>query len=106
MPGFPEMSHPMVTDILEKLIPHKKEFYRNTLTAQCKENEFIEIMEKMPKAIEVSSLPKLCKNRDKLSWQVTISLVSENKNLAKTSFNMFVELLNRKNIAYSLQDEA
>ncbi len=25
MPGFPEMSHPMVTKILEKIIPYKKE---------------------------------------------------------------------------------
>jgi molybdopterin-biosynthesis enzyme MoeA-like protein len=106
MPGFPEMSHPMVTEILNQLIPHKKESYRYTLTAQCKENEFIELMLSMPKEVEVSSLPKLCKNRDKPSWQVTISLVSENENLAKTSFNMFVELLNRKNIAYTLQDEA
>jgi len=106
MPGFPEMSHPMVTDILEKLIPHKKEYYRNTLTAQCKENEFIEIMEKMPKEVEVSSLPKLYKEKEKSSWEVTISVASENKDLARQSFNMYIELLNRKNIPYNLQDEA
>jgi len=59
MPGFPEMSHPMVDKILEKLIPNKQEYYRHTLTALCKENELIEVMEKMPKEVEFSSLPKL-----------------------------------------------
>jgi molybdopterin-biosynthesis enzyme MoeA-like protein len=39
MPGFPEMSHPMVEEILEILIPNKKKYYRHTLTALCKENE-------------------------------------------------------------------
>jgi len=102
MPGFPEMSHPMVTEILEKLIPHKKEYYRHTLTAHCKENEFIEIMEKMPKEVEFSSLPKLYSD----GWRVSISVASEDKDLAQQSFDRYIELLNKKSIVYALQDEA
>ena len=102
MPGFPEMSHPMVTEILKKLIPHKKEYYRHTLTAHCKENEFIEIMEKMPKEVEFSSLPKLYSD----GWRVSISVASEDEELAQQSFDMYVDLLERKNIVYALQDEA
>jgi len=102
MPGFPEMSHPMVNEILEKLIPHKKEYYRHTLTAHCKENEFIEIMEKMLKEVEFSSLPKLYSD----GWRVSISVASEDEALAQESFNMYVDLLERKNIVYALQDEA
>ena len=49
MPGFPEMSHPMVEEILRELIPTKKEQYRHTFTALCKENEFIEVMKKNAK---------------------------------------------------------
>lgn len=102
MPGFPEMSHPMVTEILETLIPHKKQVFRHTLTAHCKENEFIDIMEQMPKEVEFSSLPKLYSD----GWRVSISVASEDKDLAQQSFNKYVALLEEKHIVYALQDEA
>ncbi len=102
MPGFPQMSHPMVEKILEKLIPHTKPHYRYTLTAHCKENEFIELMEQMPKEIEVSSLPKLYSD----GWRVSISVASENKALAQHAFERFIEMLKAKQILYALQDEA
>ncbi len=101
MPGFPEMSHPMVEEILEKLIPEKKEYYRHTLTALCKENELIEVMEKMPKEVEFSSLPKLYSD----GWRVTISVASHNETLAGEAFQMYVETLEAKNIVYAFQDE-
>ena len=102
MPGFPEMSHPMVSEILDKLIPEKKEIYRHTLTAHCKENEFIEIMEQMPKEVEFSSLPKLYSD----GWRVSISVASEDKALAQEAFDRYIALLEKKNIVYALQDEA
>jgi len=102
MPGFPEMSHPMVLEILEKLIPQKKETFRHTLTAMCKENIFIEIMEKMPQGVEYSSLPKLLNN----TWQVSISVASEDERLAHVAFALYVNLLKEKNIPYTLTDEA
>ena len=101
MPGFPEMSHPMVHEILEKLIPNKKEYYRHTLTALCKENELIEVMEKMPKDVEFSSLPKLYSD----GWRVSISVASHNEALALQAFQMYLELLEEKNIVYGLHDE-
>ena len=102
MPGFPEMSHPMVSEILEKLIPCKKERYRHTFTALCKENEFIKVMEKMPKEVEFSSLPKLYSD----GWKVTISVASSEKQLALDAFNMYIQVLKEKNIVYALVDEA
>lgn len=101
MPGFPEMSHPMVDKILKKLIPHKKKQYRHTLTAICKENVFIELMEQMPQGVEFSSLPKLYSD----GWRVTISIASDNKVLAEESFNKYIQLLKEKGIRYALQDE-
>jgi molybdopterin-biosynthesis enzyme MoeA-like protein len=100
MPGFPEMSHPMVTQILEKLIPHKKDTFRYTLTAHCKENIFIELMESMPDGVEFSSLPKLYSD----GWRVTISIASDDKALAKESFDMYIHLLEDKKIVYGLND--
>ena len=102
MPGFPEMSHPMVEEILVRLIPNKKEYYRHTFTALCKENEFIEVMKKMPKEVEFSSLPKLYTD----GWKVTISVASTDKKLANESFDMYLQVLKEKNIVYSLVDEA
>lgn len=102
MPGFPEMSHPMVEKIVEKLIPHKKEYYRYTFTALCKENEFIEVMKNMPKEVEFSSLPKLYSD----GWRVTISVASHNQALAQEAFDMYVQVLKAKNIVYALVDEA
>ncbi len=102
MPGFPEMSHPMVDKILTKLLPNKRTYYRYTLTALCKENVFIDVMEKMPKEVEFSSLPKLYTD----GWRVSISVASYDHNLAQNAFSMYIEILKQKNIAYSLQDEA
>ena len=102
MPGFPEMSHPMVEVILEKLIPNKKEYYRHTLTALCKENELIEVMEKMPKEVEFSSLPKLYSD----GWRVSISVASYDEKLAFNAFQMYIDLLEAKNISYGLHDES
>ncbi len=102
MPGFPEMSHPMVDEILQKLIPHNKVLYRHTLTALCKENIFIEIMEQMPREVEFSSLPKLYSD----GWRVSISVASEDEALSNKAFKMYIDLLDEKAIPYALQDES
>jgi molybdopterin-biosynthesis enzyme MoeA-like protein len=102
MPGFPEMSHPMVKEILEKLIPHKKETYRYTLTANCRENIFIEVMEQMPKGVEFSSLPKIIED----GWSVTISVASDDAQLCKDAFALYIEVLETNAIPYTLEDKA
>ena len=102
MPGFPEMSHPMVEEILEKLIPENKILYRHTLTALCRENELIEVMEKMPKGVEFSSLPKLYDD----GWRVSISVASDDEPLADEAFQMYIDLLKEKKIPYGLNDES
>lgn len=101
MPGFPEMSHPMVKKIIEKLLPNKRNYYRHTLTALCKENIFIDLMEKMPKEVEYSSLPKLYTD----GWRVSISVASTDEKLASETFKLYLDLLEEKKIVYSLHDE-
>lgn len=102
MPGFPEMSHPMVEEILDRLIPNKQTYYRHTLTALCKENIFIEIMEQMPEGVEFSSLPKLYSD----GWRVSISVASYDKELAKNAFKQYTDLLDVEGIYYGLHDES
>ena len=101
MPGFPEMSHPMVEKILKQLIPNQRTYYRHTLTALCKENVFIEVMEKMPQTVEFSSLPKLYSD----GWRVSISVASTDEELALKCFNMYIDILEKQNIVYSLHDQ-
>jgi molybdopterin-biosynthesis enzyme MoeA-like protein len=102
MPGFPQMSHPMVTEILNKLIPERKETFRHTFTAECKENIFIELMEQTPSNVEVSSLPKLLDN----GWSVSFSVASDDAQASKDTFAQYITLLEDNNIPYTLTDEA
>jgi len=102
MPGFPEMSHPMVEVTLAKLIPNKRNFYRHTLTALCRESELIEIMQMMPKEVEFSSLPKLYSD----GWRVSLSVASRDEKLAFEAFSLYIDLLEKKNIVYDLHDES
>ena len=102
MPGFPQMSHPMVDAILDKLIPAKTHYYRHTLTAACKENLFIEIMEQTPEGVDASSLPKLYSD----GWRVSISVGSRDQHAAEKSFQHYIDLLEAKQISYILEDES
>ncbi|MFK5977209.1 MAG: molybdopterin-binding protein [Sulfurovum sp.] len=99
MPGFPEMSHPMVTKILENEIEDSSTYYRYTLEAQCKESELIEAMEMMPEGVEFSSLPKV---RQK-GWSVSMSVASYDKKLAKTAFGIYIDMLEQKSIDYIIK---
>ena len=102
MPGFPEMSHPMVEEILDKHIPEGQRYYRYTLNAVCKESLLIEVMEKMPKEVEFSSLPKRRENQ----WEVSISVASHDDKIAKESFECYIASLEAQKIAYTIIEEA
>ena len=101
LPGFPEMSHPMVVDILGKLDITTRKIYRHTLTALCKESELIEIMESLPNTIECSSLPRIYSDGPR----VTLSVASESQQEAEKAFEKFTSLLDAKGINYGLHDE-
>jgi molybdopterin-biosynthesis enzyme MoeA-like protein len=102
MPGFPQMSHPMVEYILSHIIPKGNPTYRKTLTAKCKENVFIELMSKIPPQIEVSSLPKLYDN----GWATTISISSKDIKQTQKYFDMFTNLLKQLDIEYIIDEES
>lgn len=102
MPGFPQMSHPMVKEILKQRIPTVQNYYRHTLTAQCKESLLIEVMEQMPQEVEFSSLPK----RLEKGWEVSISVASLDKKLAQESFDLYLCSLKVQNIDYAIEKES
>ena len=102
MPGFPEMSHPMVTHILDTYFDDARPMHRLTLTALCRETELIEVMEQMPKGVEFSSLPKLYSD----GYRTTISVASQDKDLAEKAFVQYQRYLGEQAIPYSLTDES
>jgi len=95
-PGFPEMSHPMLSAVIEKFFSQSVKKYRFTLLAQTSENTLIHIMQKVPKDIELSSLPMLREGRA----SVEISLCSSDENRVQNYFNLFREYLEQENIGY------
>jgi len=100
MPGFPEMSHPMVEMILSAHFQTRKPLYRYTLTALCRESELISVMEQMPSTVEFSSLPKLMTD----GWQTTISVASQHKKEAEEALKRYIVALEKKDIYYSFND--
>ncbi len=74
-PGFPSMAHPMVTWVLDNLFEKKEEKFSCGFRADCSENDLIDIMKKLPKNIELSSLPKIEGNKK----TVDIYLASSDK---------------------------
>lgn len=100
MPGFPEMSHPMVREICQKRFKTKESYYRYTLTAHCKENLLIDVMEQMPTTVEFSSLPKYHED----GWRVSISVASYSDIEAKKSFLLYIDKLKRERVRYILED--
>ena len=97
-PGFPQMSHPMISAVIEKLFSNSVQKYRLTLLAQTSENTLINIMEQVPPDIELSSLPML--NDGKAS--VEISLQSTDKLNVEKYFKLFTDYLDASNITYNL----
>lgn len=99
MPGFPEMSHPMVEYILEHFFKEGAQIeYRYTLTALCKENNFIELMKSAPDGIEVSSLPAMYSD----GWRTVISVSALDNQKALAEFEKYKSYLDKNEIAYGI----
>lgn len=96
VPGFPEMAHPMIKQALSKILVKLKPSYRKTFTALISENDLIEIMQKVPKEIELSSLPAFCGNRR----IAVISLCSKDSALVDLWYKKFIEFMEEKKIVW------
>ena len=89
MPGFPQMSHPMVKDILRNILKKRPKRFRLTLKAQTSENELIDLMQKTPQEIELSSLPIL-QGENK---EVELSLSGQDEKLVENEFQKYIDYL-------------
>lgn len=98
MPGFPEMSHAMVEEALERFYPEADHIYRKTLIAQTSENTLIGIMHRLDPAVDFSSLPMINGGNP----IVEISVASPDQEMCDASFQMFIAALEEKSIPYEI----
>ena len=90
-PGFPEMSHPMVIEALNKFFPPKKTAKRYSIIVDAREGDILDIMKQLPATLEFSSLPKI-------NMTCEISLVG---NEAEKWIEFFKSKLDERGIKYN-----
>jgi molybdopterin-biosynthesis enzyme MoeA-like protein len=98
MPGFPEMSHAMVNEALERFYPQGERIYRKTLLAQTSEETLMSVMEKLDSHVDLSSLPMINGGNP----NVEISVASRDERLCEESFALFETDLQQKSIKYTI----
>ncbi|SFV59903.1 Molybdenum cofactor biosynthesis protein MoaB [hydrothermal vent metagenome] len=98
VPGFPNMAHPMIKDVIKTHFSEVVKKYRLTLYAHTSEETLITLMQTLPKGIELSCLPLFVNEKA----HVELSLLSTNKNINDKYFEIFKRELDKKNIYYKL----
>ncbi|MDA7816577.1 molybdopterin-binding protein [Sulfurimonas sp.] len=97
-PGFPSMSHPMISDVIKTHFSISVEKYRKTLLADTSEESLITLMQKLPSTLELSCLPMFIDNKPK----VELSLSGISREEVEVNFRIFIEELKSKSIDYKV----
>ncbi len=96
VPGFPQMSHPMIKYALDRFYPKAPNKHRFTICVEASENDLMDIMEMIPKNIEFSSLPAI----EKGTYKDVISIASYDENEAKRWIDFFIEEVKKRGFKY------
>ena len=96
VPGFPQMAQPMILQALDYILPDAKPLYRKTFTALTSENDLIEMMQKVPRDVELSSLPAFC-GKKRIA---VISLLSRDEKSVRRSYEDFISFMKSKKIEW------
>ena len=97
-PGFPQMAHPMIKSVIDKEFKNSLKKVRRTLLANTSENTLIEIMQRIPKDIELSSLPIFKDSKA----QVELSLAGSDMDVVDRYFQEFIDELRLKKVDFVL----
>ncbi|WP_457596596.1 competence/damage-inducible protein A [Hydrogenimonas sp.] len=95
VPGFPQMAHPMVRQALERLLPAKLTRHSVTFTALRSENDLIEMMQRVPKSVELSSLPAFCGDK-----RIAVIRLEGEKEAVREWYEKFVAYMKEKGIPW------
>jgi len=96
VPGFPQMAHPMLSEVISSKFSTSKEKFRYTLLAYTSENTLITLMHSVPDDVELSSLPIF---KDGVA-SVELSLSGYDKEKVAYYFELFTKTLQSKKIDY------
>lgn len=97
-PGFPDMAWPMVTWALDNLFESKQKPFSRTFIVYTGENDLIDMMQKIPSHIELSSLPKMKGNKR----EVEIYLASFEEDLLQQTYEAFLLHVRNKGFKYEV----
>ena len=98
VPGFPEMAHPMIRNVIQNYFSYAVQKYRRTFLAATSEETLTTLMQNLPQTIELSSLPIFMDNKA----NVELSLSGVDLGELERYFSLFIEELERKSIHYRL----
>ena len=98
MPGFPEMSHPMVESIIKEHLVKSQKVYSKSFLADTGEGILIELMQDVPPEIELSSLPMINGGNPKVEF----SLSGNDEKEIDFYFEKFTSFLQTQGITYRL----
>ncbi len=98
VPGFVQMSHPMLKDCVKKYFATSKRMFRRTLLADISENFLIDIMKTVPCDVELSSLPILKTGTP----QVELSLSFSDEKILAREFKKFTNFLDKEHVKYKI----
>ncbi len=98
MPGFPEMAHPMIDNILSTYIPEPKKIYTQGFLSECGEGKIQHLMFDLPAELELSSLPMMNNGNPRVEFRLS----STNEKLLNIHFKNFIDFLEDEDIGYRL----
>lgn len=98
VPGFPQMAHSMITNVMDEFYPKNSEKFSCSFIAYASEARMIDIMEALSDEVELSCLPSFGKD-DKRSAE--IYLAHFDKEFLEEQCRFFKEKLTMMEIAYS-----
>lgn len=96
MPGFPEMAHPMIEQIIHEHLEEAATTYSRAFFASCGEGKIQHLMHELPEHIELSSLPMLKKG----IAHVELTLSSSNEEELILAFKKFTDFLTQEEIGF------
>ncbi|WP_324172764.1 competence/damage-inducible protein A [Sulfurimonas sp.] len=97
-PGFPEMAHPMIKNVIKNICAKSKKKFRFTLLAKTSEDTLIGQMKLLPPSVELSSLPVFINKKP----QVELSLCGYKEKEVKKYFELFINELKKFKVDYTL----
>jgi molybdopterin-biosynthesis enzyme MoeA-like protein len=96
MPGFPQMSHPMMEWAMRHVIRAISPQIHASVCVEASENDLIPLMEQIPQEFNLSSLPKMEGERR----TVVLSVSNRNKNQVDVWYDFILTWLEARKLNY------